>query len=192
MGSGVVITPKVRAHPEEFVKTILVIVQTQVEAARIEHKLIGDRWDTDDLCLNQCAGGGNPMLGRKHSKESRLLMSASQSGRKHTEESRKKISLSQKGKVTSAETREKMSKAMTGISHGFGNTNSLGHQHTPESRAKISKSQTGRRHSEETKRKIGESQKGRLGGFAGRKHTSETKARMSEAARVRHAKKSHD
>lgn len=65
-------------------------------------------------------------------------------GRKHTEETRRKLSEAHKGHRHSAETRRKISKA------------GKGRKHTEEARRKMSDANRGRRLTEETRRKIGE------------------------------------
>ena len=152
-------------------KTILVIVETSEEAARIERELIGDKWETDDLCLNLCSGGDSPMSGRKHTVATRDKMSAALMG-----------NIRALGNRHSKKTKAKMSAS------GMGNTNSLGHQHSEESKAKMSESQKGhassfnRKHTEATKALMSAARIGNPN-CIGHRHTPETKAKMSAAQR---------
>jgi hypothetical protein len=56
-GSGKRMRRSFKAHPTEWVKRILCIVQTRDEAARIEAVLVTQREVDNPLCLNQCGGG---------------------------------------------------------------------------------------------------------------------------------------
>jgi len=68
-----------------------------------------------------CTGLSGTMLGKKHSAETRALMSATRSGvlsptygKKHSAETRAKIGAANKGRTISAESRAKLSAALKG------------------------------------------------------------------------------
>lgn len=188
MGSGTQSSPMIMAHPEEFIKTILMITATRASAARIEAALVPiERVDDDPLCLNLCAGGGNSRemseetrakmsvaamgntntLGFRHSEESRDKMSKVRVGVPiHTLESRAKISASNRRRKYSAETLQKMRVA------------NLGRVHTEESRAKMRVANIGRKHTELSKAKMRQAKLGTT-------HSEATRAKMRESQRLR-------
>lgn len=96
-------------------------------------------------------GNLQPMLGRTHTKESRLQMGESRKGHIVSEETRKKISESSKGRIFSKEHLEKMSIAMK-------NRPPI----SDETRRKLSESLKNRdfRHSEESRKRISDKLKG--------------------------------
>jgi len=113
---------------EELVKTILVIVQTREEAARIEAELV----DHDHpFSMNLCAGGNQGVLGMKHSEEWRRENSRRMKGNR--------FGKSLKGIKRSDETKRKMSEAQRG------NKKRLGTTQSQETREKISRSMRNRR-----------------------------------------------
>ena len=59
-------------------------------------------------------GENNPFYGRKHTEESRALMSEKKTGTTHSQETREKMSASHKGKPKSEEQRRNMSLAQQG------------------------------------------------------------------------------
>lgn len=98
--------------------------------------------------------GGEGILGRTHSTETRERMSRSNLGKKRSAETCEKIRQSSKGKNLgkkhSLETRMKIGKK------------SLGRKHSIEARLKMSKLSRGRTHSHETRMKISRIVKGRI------------------------------
>ena len=57
MGSGTVLKKKMQAHPDhEWVKEVLLLLDSEKEAFEYEAVVIGDKWATDPSCLNQCPG----------------------------------------------------------------------------------------------------------------------------------------
>ncbi len=75
-----------------------------------------------DLCFNiGTPGEKSPMLGRKHTEETKTKLSVlgkkHMTGKKHSEEAKQKMSEAKKGKKASEETKEKMSKAQSGAKH---------------------------------------------------------------------------
>ena len=58
MGSGLLLQRKMKAHPDhDWRKEVLLLLDSEEEAFKYEVISIGDRWDTDPLCLNLCPGG---------------------------------------------------------------------------------------------------------------------------------------
>lgn len=57
MGSGKVLKDKMSVDPSDWVKSILFITSDEQEAYAVEDRLLGDRWMTDEQCLNMVAGG---------------------------------------------------------------------------------------------------------------------------------------
>jgi hypothetical protein len=136
---------------------------TPEELAEAEYDLIGDKFKTDSMCLNE----------HNHKK-------FNMGGKNHTEESRQKMSEAHEGKKHSEETRQKLSEAKRGENHPF-----YGKKHSEEARQKMSEAKRGenspfygKNHSEETKQKISESRRGENHPFYGKKRTEETKQKM--------------
>lgn len=143
MGSGKKLKPQVRAHPEEFTKTILLIVNTREMATRIEAALVPiERIDNDPLCLNLCAGGDVGPAGLRHSEKSRAKMSAAHLGVKLSEEHRAKIGAAHLGRKMSEEHRAKIGAA------NMGHTRNLGQKRSEEARARMIAAQQRRRQRE--------------------------------------------
>ena len=130
--------------------------------------------------LNVVAGGGvNPMIGRKHTKKTRVKISAVMKGKTPWN----------KGKtgVYSVETREKMSSPRLGKNNPF-----YGKKHTKETRKKLSNmlsgenhpnyGNRGRKHTAEAKKKISKARI-KSGHWRGKNHTKETKKKMAASRR---------
>lgn len=119
--------------------------------------------DYERWCRNlreACSGERNGFYGKKHTEESKKLISehhADFSGENHP----------MYGKHLSQATRKKISEARKRLS--------------PEARRNISNAQKGKTLSESTKLKISQSIKGEHNPFYGRHHSEESKARMREA-----------
>jgi group I intron endonuclease len=124
-------------------------------------------FDAINIGYNITKGGmGSPMLGRKHSAETRAQFSIDRTGKKASEETKQRMSEAQTGRVHSQETRDKLSKSATGRKHSpetinkmLGNHNALGRIVSEETREKISKSQKGKVVSEEGRKNISEAHK---------------------------------
>lgn len=99
-----------------YKKEIIAFYNNEDELNRAEKELIGDKYDTDPLCLNLCVGGTWGEL---------------------SEESCKKISKTLTGRHPNEETRKKISKG------GMGNQNALGHKASEEARRHLSLSHMG-------------------------------------------------
>lgn len=122
-----------------YIKSIIQFYNTLEELNLAEEILIGNKYNTDPLCLNLIPGGN----GKNRNK-----------GYKHSEETRNKMSISQKGKHLSKETKEKLSKSRIGKSFGT---------RSEETRKKMSEAAKNRKPvSEETKKKISEAKKGKI------------------------------
>ena len=82
-----------------------------------EHDMIAhEQWCIDVMLpeFNIAKNATAPMLGRKHSDETKAKMSELATGKHPTDETRKKISKSRMGQKPSDETRKKLSKARKG------------------------------------------------------------------------------
>lgn len=114
LGSGIHITRQVKLYGKDaFKKEILFIFNDQDSAYEKEKELISIH-KKDKFCLNIGEGGigGDTFSGRKHTEETKKLISCKMKGKKYSLERRKQISESLKGRVFSEETRLKISEAM--------------------------------------------------------------------------------
>jgi len=73
MGSGTLLKNKMQAHPDQqWHKEVLMLLDTEEEAFKYETISVGDRWNTDSLCLNLKPGGegstsdGHKAIWREH------------------------------------------------------------------------------------------------------------------------------
>lgn len=114
------------------------------------------------LKISESKKGNKHFLGKKHSQESKLKMSAWQKGRKLSEEHIKKMSKAQIGNKHSEETKLKMSE-----SH-------IGKKASEETILRISLANTGKKRTEESKLKMSKAQ-------IGKKLSKESKLKMSKA-----------
>lgn len=121
---------------------------------------------TRDKHRARMSGKQNPMLGKKHKLETKLLMAEKSRNRVVLAETRKKIGEIHKGKIVSEETRRKISDAKKGT------TMSL------ETRNKMSRSHVGKKFPDDVKKKMSESLKGR-------EFTEEHRRKISESAKLR-------
>jgi group I intron endonuclease len=117
----------------------------------------------------------NPMLGRKHSEETKLKISESQSGEKHhfygqtlSVEHKEKLRIAGLGRIQTESTKQLISK------------NQKGKKLKPEHIQKIIDYHTGKQLSENHKNKISESMKGEKNHFYGQKHSEETLKLISD------------
>lgn len=150
-------------------KDIIAFYDNDDELNEAEYNLIGDKYDTDPLCLNFRAGGmqcGFSEEARKKMSEAAKLrdnnkfkkgMQSWNKGRTgiYSEETLKKMSESNKGKIRSSEVRQKLSE------RSKGNKYHLGHKHTEETKQKNREAHLNKKASEETKRKMSISHKGK-------------------------------
>ena len=136
---------------------------------------------TPERCARQSAAN----LGRTHTPETRVKLSAASKGNqnrlglKHTVEARAKIGAKSAGRSASQETRAKMSKSQRG------------HPVSLEQRAKLSAAHAGKILSKEHKAKLSEAKRGFTHSLearakisaagSGRRHTPEARAKMSKA-----------
>jgi len=116
-GSGRIIKDYFKCYDKiegiTYVKSIIQFYNTPEELNIAENELIGDKYITDNLCINLIPGGNGKgrNKGYKHSDETKQKMSISKKGKKITEEHKNKISESRKGKTFkphSEETKQKM------------------------------------------------------------------------------------
>lgn len=110
-GSGDIIKKYYKKYPNNYIKQILEICGDAKSLNKAEERWIGDKYETDPLCLNLRAGGGGgyiskavysrfkiEYIGHYVSEETRQKIRQKSTGRKASEESRRKMSLSRKGK----------------------------------------------------------------------------------------------
>ena len=132
-----------------------------------------------NMSLNM-KGRISPNLGKKLSEETKQKISEACKGKKHSEETKQKMSKSQQkrkerdGYMVSPEARKKISESMKGVNNPMYNKH-----HLEETKIKISKSTKGRKMSEETKRKMSEAQKGEKNHQYGKHHSHEVRLKMS-------------
>lgn len=120
-------------HGEDaFVFEVIEYASSHAQALEEEQLLLDCYWDNCKRCYNIAKVAMSPMKGRKHSEESKRL-----------------ISESNKGRVVTQDTRDKISEAVTG------------YEHSDEAKAKMSKAHTGKALSVEHSRKISEALKGK-------------------------------
>lgn len=115
------------------------------ELLEIEEELIAILNTSVPHGYNVLLSGNFPMLGKKHTEESRKKMSESLMGRKCTAETRKKLSEASTGRKHTEETRKKMCEVRKG------------EKRTDETRKRLSELGKGRKFTEETRRKLSES-----------------------------------
>jgi hypothetical protein len=126
--------------------------------------------------------GNKNMLGKKHTEESKKLMSEKAKGRTMSEETKKKLSEIKKGTIVSEETKIKLREARKRNPR----STMLGKKHTEEWKKEHSKKMKennpfkGKKHTEETKKIISQKAKGRVAPNKGKPHSEETKRKISE------------
>ena len=134
------------------------------------------------------------MKGRKHSEESKKIISESLKGTKYAE-GRKTNSEAMNGHLVSEETRKKLSKANKGniklVEASKGNQYASGYKHTEEAKRKISETHKGRKLSVEHRRKIGEAKKGNQYNL-GHKFSDEHNKRLSKSIKAYYSKLSEE
>lgn len=195
------------------IKEIIETNETKEINAEREKEIIGDKWETDPMCLNLVKGGhggGWFKPGHEVSEETRRKISEAGKGRPSTkkgipltEEQKKKvsegvkqwyeenpevkirISESHKGKPSHPWTEESLKK-LSESRKGF--------KMSEEQKQKLSEINKGKpspmkgKHlSKEAKAKISEAKKGRPGTFKGKHHSEDAKAKMSESAKNTYA-----
>jgi group I intron endonuclease len=142
-------------------------------------------YDTYYNGYNCTKGGEAPMRGRKHTEETKKLMSESHKGKILTKEHKRKIGEAGKGRKHTEESKKLMSEAQKGPKHPM-----YGKHLSEETKRRMSEAQKGpknpmygKHHSEETKKLMSESHKGPKHPNYGKHLSEETKRRMSEAKR---------
>lgn len=146
-GSGIGIKRAISYHGKDnFSKEILHIFETEDEMNAKERELITEEFVARRDTYNIGVGGegGAHFKGRKHTAETKRILSEKAKARKHTVEARAKISEANRRRTISEETRKKLSEK------------AKGRKHSEETKRKLSEKVKGRKHSEETKRKMSE------------------------------------
>lgn len=170
-GSGKIVTNYYNKYGkiehQTYIKEIIAFYNNDDELNEAEKQLVGDKFETDKLCLNLCVGGSFGRL----SEESNEKRKQSLLCHKVSLETKEKISSIHKGKIPwnkgkkmPQELIEKNRNAHIGI------------KHSNESKQKIGNGQKGRKRSEETRKKMSEHNYNKLNG-----HSEETRKKISES-----------
>ena len=163
---------------ETYIKEIISFHHSTEELNIAEANIIGDKYKSDKMCINLCAGGRRP----GYSDEFRKKLSESHKGKTPWN----------KGKHLSEEQKQQISKLKQGNKYHLGHKLSEEQKHNvsigtiiamsnPEVRVKISKAKKGKKLSEETKKKMSESHRGK-------KLSEEAKKKLSDFLTGKHYK----
>jgi len=102
-------TNKDKWNTTQYEKVILDVCDTGEEMMICESKLIGDKYKTDEWCLNQHNNGNFSTLGMKYSDESREKMRKAKDGyipwikgKHHSEETKRRWSEMRRGRIHSS------------------------------------------------------------------------------------------
>lgn len=164
-------------------------VDSEAKAFELERLMIAE-WETrsHEFGYNVCHGGRGAS-GSRHTPESKAKFTRRGAehpmygkpgpmlGRRHSEETKAKISAAHRGRVASAETRQRISESMRGKPG-----RRLGTKQSPEAVAKTVAANRGRVLSRETRNRISVANTGKV-------RSPEARARYSEAAKRREAAK---
>ena len=188
LGSGRRVCSAVKKHGRDtFDKTILAIVETRQEAARIEAALVGPAQVADRLCMNLCEGGDCGAVGYRHTKEALQKMSASHKGRPISDERIERM----RGRRHTARTKAKMSSAQTPATRSAQSARMRGRIVSDETRAKTSASWTLEKRAAHgakiSKRKISDQTRARMSAA----QTPERRAAAAERMRKLNKERSH-
>lgn len=143
-----------------YIKTIVGFYSNLTELGIAEYELIGDKYETDPMCLNIVAGGSQiPWNKGKHfSDEQKQNMSDAASKRFEDPEERQKISKSKMGSIP-------WNKGKKGC-------------YSEETKQKWSKKRKGRKFSEEYKQNMSKATSGEKNGMYGKHQSEETKEKI--------------
>jgi hypothetical protein len=163
-------------------KPVMAILEEVSEAswAGAERRLIAHyrQFYGDDRVLNETEGGENPP--DNHTPTWREHMSEIMTGRKHSEESKRIMSIAKKGKKTGPFTEaHKEAIRQSKLGKKTGPSPLRGTKLSEETRRKISLSLTGKKPSDSTKQKLSVAHSGSKNAFYNKKHSAETRAKMS-------------
>lgn len=115
-----------RIEHQTYIKEIIALYDNDKELNEAEKLLIGDKFETDPLCLNLCGGGTGGNIGGWNK------------GIPMTDEAKEKISKSHKGITTWMKGKHHSEEARNKMSEGkMGNKNALGHNVSEESKMKM-------------------------------------------------------
>lgn len=102
----------VNTYPrKEFLREILFVVCTQEDANFVEKRIIGNKYDSDLMCMNLMEGGGSK---GSPSKETKRKLSEVNKGKTLSDEHKQKMSNAHKGKTFSPEHKQKIREAKLG------------------------------------------------------------------------------
>lgn len=141
---------------QTYIKEFIAFYNNEDELNQAEKDLIDDIYDTDELCLNLCKGGGTSS-GYKLTEEQKKKLSNSHKGLHHSEETKQKISENSYTKLNghSIETRLKISNSRKGIVFSEEHKQKLKNRIiSEETRKKMSESAKKRGISEKTRERI--------------------------------------
>ena len=130
-GSGSIIKDYLKKYPkiehQTYIKEIISFYNSLEELNKAEFELIGDKYNTDPLCLNLKAGGGGYIMKIQNKRKSHICSeetkikigiknknNKARLGMKASKETREKMSKSSKGKIISEDAKQKMSEAKKG------------------------------------------------------------------------------
>lgn len=158
LGSGKIIRASINKHGKEnHVREILEFLDTRNVLMKRESDIVNKELLNDPLCMNLVFGGNAPgilcgarhhMFGKKHSEQTKKMISENRKGIKHSEEAKLKISVASKGKTVSDVTKQKISIANKA-------------KMTAERRANISVVHSGKIIEDWHKQKIGDAKRGK-------------------------------
>ena len=119
-GSGAALKKALKKYGKEsFKKEILCIFDNDTSMNEKEKELITEEFVSRSDTYNMGVGGeGGPHFkGKKHSAETKQLISINSTGKLHTIESRAKISEANRRRIVKQETKDKISQKATGRRH---------------------------------------------------------------------------
>jgi len=161
---------------DAFSHEVLFTGLTEADAKQKEISLIAEYHTMDERYGYNLTCGGDGVVGRVVSKDTRQKISDANRGRHHTDDVKMKISKAlignqyAKGLVHTAETKERISASL------MGNQRAKGNKLSEETRKRMSEAHIGKTLSEEARRKVAEAHRGM-------KRSDETRKRISDAKR---------
>lgn len=172
LGSGYLIKSAIKKYGKHnFKKEILTVCSNQTELNNAECFWI-KQLNTVKEGYNIALGGTNgTMLNRKHTENTKKLMSDSMKGCVFSDKHKENLSLAHIGKILSNITKLKMSESQKNV---------IRKPMSEETKEKIRKTKKGVKASNETKEKMSNSHKGENNHFYGKTHSKDTIKKISE------------